>query len=199
MFRPMNAHDPIERFSAWYAEALAQPGTGEPTAMTLATASKQGAPSLRVVLLKAHDARGFVFYTNMESHKSLELKANPQAALCFYWGQLKRQVRVEGSVEQVSDQEADAYFASRALNSQIGALASAQSRELDSRETLMRKVSVLEKQYSEKNPPARPAYWSGWRVVPRVIEFWQEGKFRLHDREVYTRKGDEWTVKRLYP
>ena len=192
-------NDPIALFSEWFAVARKHPGEVDPTAMTLATATKKGVPSARVVLLKAFDARGFVFYTHLDSRKSQEIKENPYAALCFNWSWAARQVRIEGKVKQVSDREADEYFDTRPFSSRIGAIASKQSRPLDSRATLMKKVKALEEKYSETNPPPRPANWSGWRVVPSVMEFWQQGQFRLHDREVYTLSGKGWTVKRLYP
>jgi pyridoxamine 5'-phosphate oxidase len=191
--------DPIKQFEAWLKEAKADPSILEPTAMTLATASSDGVPSARMVLLKGLDARGFVFYTNMESRKSEELAANPRAALCFFWKGLLRQVRVEGPVERVSEREADAYFTTRPLGARIGAIASKQSRVLASREALVRQVEELSKRYDATHPPPRPANWSGWRVVPGVIEFWQEGDARLHDRERFTRQGNEWKIEKLYP
>jgi pyridoxamine 5'-phosphate oxidase len=191
--------DPIALFSTWLAEARANPQVLEPTGMALATATRGGMPSVRMVLLKGHDARGFVFYTNLGSRKSEELKQNPQAALCFHWKALGRQVRVEGAVEQVSDAEADAYYASRPFESRLGAIASLQSRPLESREALISRIDALRENYSESNPPPRPSFWSGWRVVPQVIEFWRDGEFRIHDREVYTRHGEGWDVERLYP
>jgi len=192
-------NNPLGKFVEWLAEARAHTAITEPTAMTLATASKDGIPSARIVLLKGHDERGFVFYTNLGSRKAEELKENPHAALCFAWLPLARQLRIEGMAEQVSDKEADAYYASRPLISRIGAWASEQSRPLASRETLMRKVEALQEQYSEHAPPPRPPHWSGFRVIPNVIEFWQEGKFRLHEREVYTRSNNDWNVQILYP
>ena len=191
--------NPIEWFGQWLDEAKAHADVLEPTAMTLATATKDAVPSARIVLLKAHDARGFVFYTNLESRKSRELKANPQAALCFHWKPLLRQVRVEGRVEPVSKEEADHYFATRPLLSRLGAIASKQSRPLPRRDDFMHAVHALEANYSEENPPPRPDFWSGWRVIPGVIEFWQEGGYRLHDRDVFRRDGDGWNVEKLYP
>lgn len=191
--------NPIALFSKWYDEAKSNPGISDHTAMTLATATCAGKPSLRVVLLKAFDERGFTFYTNMQSRKSNELKENPHASLCFYWPPLGRQVRIEGRVEQVSDKEADEYYASRPLISRIGAWASAQSRPLESRVALIQKVDELKQKYSESNPPQRPSYWSGWRLVPDTIEFWVNGESRLHDRDVYTRDGNGWKMHKLYP
>jgi pyridoxamine 5'-phosphate oxidase len=191
--------NPIKLFSQWFQEAEKNPHISDHTVMTLATANRKAAPSVRVVLLKAFDERGFVFYTNMESRKSQELKENPHASLCFYWQPLGRQVRIEGKVEQVSDKEANEYFNSRPFISRIGAWASKQSSPLVSRETLMKKVEELQKAYSETNPPPRPPHWSGWRLTPSAIEFWQEGEFRLHDRDLYTRDGAGWKVQKLYP
>ena len=193
-------NDPIAKFSEWFELAKSTPEIAEANAMALATASKAGFPSVRIMLLKGFDKQGFVFFTNFEGRKSLELKENPNAALNFFWQPLGRQVRIEGVVEQVSDKEADEYYNTRPFISRIGAHASEQSRPLNSRATLMKKVEELQKIYSEENPPPRPQYWSGWRVIPKRIEFWQAGEFRLHDREVYNRiDGDDWRIERLYP
>ena len=191
--------DPLQQFTEWFEAARAHAGDSQSNAMTLATADKNGAPSARIVLLKAFDERGFVFYTNLESRKSLELKENPRAALCFFWERLGRQVRIEGTVTLVSDEEADEYFAGRPFVSRIGAVASDQSRLLVSRGTLMDKIRKLEEKFSETNPPPRPKHWSGWRLMPERIEFWQEGKFRLHQRELFTRAGEGWKTEGLYP
>lgn len=191
--------DPIKIFSQWFEEAKNSSAVFDATAMTLATADKSGKPSLRAVLLKGFDERGFVFYTNMESRKSLELKANPQAALCFLWQALGYQVRIEGTVTEVSGKEADEYFNSRPLISRIGAIISKQSKELDSHAALIQKVKEAEKIYSEQTPPKRPANWSGWRLMPSSIEFWQQGEYRLHERDIYMRTGNSWTIKKLYP
>lgn len=190
--------DPVQKFSEWLSNAKACAAIVEPTAMALATADAMGEPSVRMVLLKDASEKGFVFYTNFESHKSLDIKANPKAALCFYWGALGRQVRVEGICEKVSDAEADAYFASRPRDSQLGAWASKQSQPLSSKASFMKDIALETAKYIGRDVP-RPPHWSGWRVVPRVIEFWQEGKFRLHDREVFTRDGQGWLVEKLYP
>jgi pyridoxamine 5'-phosphate oxidase len=188
--------EPLAPFRRWLDEAW----KGEPNAhaMTLATTAPDGRPSARVVLLKGFDERGFVFYTNLESRKSIELFANPYAALCFLWKSMNRQVRVEGPVERVADGEADAYFASRPRDSQIGAWASEQSRPLGSRAELERRVAAFSDRFGEGRIP-RPAAWSGFRVVPRHIEFWQERPFRLHDRLLFTREGEVWRRKRLFP
>ena len=189
---------PIAQFGQWLAEAKNHTAINEPTAMCLATADASGEPSARMVLLKDADECGFTFYTNLESHKSSDLHENPKAALCFYWMPMGRQIRVEGIVERVSDEEADAYFASRARDSRIGAWASKQSRPMKNKAELVEAVAREGLRFGVGEVP-RPPFWSGWRVVPRVIEFWQEGRFRLHDREVFTRDGDGWTVTRLYP
>lgn len=189
---------PIDKFQGWLKEARDCNSIVEPTAMALATADAKGEPSLRMVLLKEVTDKGFVFYTNLESHKGHDLKENPKAALCFYWGALGRQVRVEGICELVSDAEADAYFASRPRDSQLGAWASKQSQPLSSKATFMKDIALETAKYIGRDVP-RPPHWSGWRVVPRVIEFWQEGKFRLHDREVFTRANGKWISEKLYP
>jgi len=190
--------DPIERFSQWLEQAKNTPGITEPTAMTLATSTLDGKPSARIVLLKGLDHRGFAFYSNMESRKGGEVRINPRAALCFYWMPLERQVRVEGQLEHVSAEEADTYFASRRRESQIGAWASRQSRPLAGREVLEKAVAEYTRRFEGRTVP-RPPYWIGWRVVPESIEFWQQGDFRLHDREVYIRSGSVWNSRRMYP
>jgi pyridoxamine 5'-phosphate oxidase len=188
--------EPFAVFERWLDEAW----KGEPNAhaMTLATATPEGRPSARLVLLKGLDRRGFVFYTNLESRKSEELFANPHAALCFLWKSLNRQVRVEGPVEQVGDDEADAYFASRPRDSQIGAWASDQSRTLERRGLLERRVEEFSRRFGEDKVP-RPEYWSGFRVVPQRVEYWQERPSRLHDRLLFIREGEGWRRERLFP
>ena len=166
--------------------------------MALATADAQGRPSVRMILLKGHDARGFVFYTNLDSRKGGELAANPNAALLFHWKSLRRQVRVEGPVEPVSDAEADAYFASRARESQLGAWASDQSRPLDRRETFEARYQETAARFDGGDVP-RPPRWSGWRVMPERIEFWSDRAFRLHERRLFTRAGTGWSEGLLYP
>jgi len=188
--------EPLAPFQRWLDEAW----RGEPNAhsMTLATATPDGRPSARMVLLKELDSRGFVFYTNLESRKSEELFANPYAALCFMWKSLNRQVRIEGPVEPVDDEDAEAYFASRPRDSQLGAWASDQSRPLESRAALEQRVEEFSRRFAGDRVP-RPAYWSGFRVVPQRVEFWQERPFRLHDRLLFIREGEGWRRGRLFP
>ncbi|NKB49756.1 MAG: pyridoxamine 5'-phosphate oxidase [Alphaproteobacteria bacterium] len=190
--------DPIAQFSAWYRDAEASQ-VKNPGAMTLATATADGRPSARMVLLKGHSAEGFVFYTNLNSQKAAELAANPHAALCFYWRSPARQVRIEGPVEPVSEDQADAYFASRARGSQIGAWASDQSKPLASRDLLENRAA----EYEAKFPAGeveRPPFWSGYRVAPQRIEFWTERDDRMHDRQLFERTADGgWQESWLYP
>lgn len=190
--------DPFAHFAAWFSEAQASE-VNDANAMTLATTDRAGRPSARVVLLKDVDSRGFVFYTNLESRKGEELLANPNAALLFHWKSLRRQVRIEGPAELVSDAEADAYFASRPYGSQIGAWASDQSRPLAARETLTDRVRASEARFPEGAVP-RPPHWSGYRIVPQLVELWQDMPFRLHDRLVFTRTATGgWATGRLFP
>ena len=192
-----DAKDPIALFAGWYDEVM-KSDLKNPTAVTLATADGDGRPTARMVLLKGFDERGFVFYTNTESRKGDAMSTNPRAALCFYWPPFDRQVRVEGAVEPVSDEEADAYFATRPKDSQIGAWASAQSRPLEGRFALEKEVVRYAAKFAIGKVP-RPPHWSGFRVAPERIEFWQEGAFRMHDRLVFSRNGDGWTSQRLFP
>jgi len=189
--------DPLILFQRWLNEAIAA-GIHLAEAMTLATATPSGKPSARLVLLKQADKHGFVFYTNYNSMKARELDANPQAALVFYWPQLERQVRVEGTVERTSAAESDTYFKTRPRESQIGALASPQSEVVASREALQERVNELEKLY-EGREVDRPAHWGGYRLRVERIEFWKGRPGRLHDRILYERQGDDWSIKRLAP
>jgi pyridoxamine 5'-phosphate oxidase len=189
--------EPIGLFVDWLADARAHE-VNDPNAMTLSTVDADGWPEARLVLLKDVDARGFTFYSNRESAKGLELAANPVAALTFHWKSLRRQVRVRGRVEPVTPQEADAYFASRARESRIGAWASDQSRPLDDRATLEAAVVRETARFEGQNVP-RPERWTGWRVVPRSVEFWRDRPFRLHDRLRFDREGDGWAKTRLWP
>src|SRR5262249_47418011 len=189
--------EPFTRFAEAFARAKSvEPH--DPTAMSLATVDKRGAPSVRVVLLKEVDERGFVFYTNRTSKKGDDLKANPRAALCLYWPALGEQVRVEGTVEPVTDAESDVYFASRARESQLGAWASRQSRPLERYELLEERLHDLDDAYAGQEVP-RPRHWGGYRVVPDRIEFWKSAPHRLHRREVYTRAEGGWAMELLNP
>lgn len=192
--------DPIARFRELLAEAeaLGRDVLPEPTAMMLSTVGADGQPSSRVVLLKGFDERGFVFYTNLESRKGREMAARPRVALCFHWQLLERQVRIEGDAELVTAAEADAYFATRARLSQIGAWASLQSRPLSSDAELEARMHEMEERFAGQKVP-RPPHWSGFRVVPRRIEFWRNRAFRLHERLLYERGDGQWRVSRLYP
>lgn len=192
--------DPLQRFSELLGKVRANPGILEPTGMTLSTVGPDGRPSARVVLLKGVDARGLVFYTNSRSRKGREVLSNPNVALTFWWPQIETQVRFEGAASRVSDEESDAYFASRVRISQIGAWASQQSEELSSREQLEKRFAEIEQQYDGKTIP-RPPHWFGFRVVPVLVEFWLSRPGRLHERDVYTRKGPgaEWSMKLLNP
>lgn len=192
----VTVHDPIETFRQLYEQA--ERLCVEPDAMVLSTVDADGRPSGRYVLLKAVDGRGFVFYTNLESRKARALDANPFAALCFYWAPLGKQVRIEGSIERVTDGEADAYFATRPRDSQLGAWASQQSAVLESPSVLAERVAAIRTRFADGDVP-RPPFWSGFRVVPTAIEFWTRDAARLHVRERFNRHGEGWTRSLLYP
>lgn len=190
--------NPFRQFKKWFDQALAAQLT-EPNAMTLATTTPDGKPSARIVLLKDFDPRGFVFYTNYNSQKGQELAENPQASLVFWWAELERQVRVSGRVEKVSENESDAYFHSRPLNSRLGAWASNQSEVIESRKILEQRLWELQAEYQNQDVQ-RPRHWGGLRVIPTEIEFWQGRSSRLHDRLRYTRlNNDNWQIERLSP
>jgi pyridoxamine 5'-phosphate oxidase len=193
----LNPEDPIDRFLALQA-AAAPHEPEQATAATLATADVEGRPSARVVLVKSADSRGFVFFTNRESRKGRELETNPWAALCFFWPSLIRQIRVEGGVERVEDDESDAYFSSRPRGSQIGAWASRQSAVLPSREALEERVARVSTRYAGQTVP-RPPFWGGYRLLPQRIELWHGRESRLHDRQLYERDGESWRESRLSP
>lgn len=189
--------DPLALFEEWLAEAR-ETEINDPEAMALATADPSGQPSVRMVLLKDYGPAGYVFYTNEQSAKGEQLAANPRAALLFHWKSLRRQVRIEGAVESVPDTDADAYFATRARDSQLGAWASDQSRPLDRRGTFERRFADMQQKFAGKDVP-RPPHWNGYRVTPDRIEFWTDREHRLHERRLFTRAGDGWSEGLLYP
>jgi len=191
------ADEPIRLFSRWLEDAT-KSELNDPSAVALATVDPDGLPNVRMVLLKDHDEKGFVFYTNFESAKGREILASMKAAMCFHWKSLRRQVRVRGAVEVVTEAEADAYFESRPRGSRIGAWASKQSRPLETRFALEKAVAEYTTRHAIGTIP-RPEYWSGFRIVPSEIEFWHDRPFRLHDRVRFEREGDRWRKVRLYP
>ena len=193
-----NNDNPFEIFDTWF-DLAKESELDDPNAMCLATVSKDGKPSARMVLLKEHDDRGFVFYTNKESRKGTELLATQSAALCFHWKSLHRQIRIEGQIEEVSAAQADAYYNSRHRGSRIGAWSSLQSQPLDSRDTLAKRVADFEEKFKDQEDIPRPPHWTGFRVKPEMIEFWDDGEYRLHDRFVFEKLGETWQVQRLYP
>lgn len=190
--------DPTDQFGRWFEEALAA-NLHEPNAMTLATATPDGSPSARIVLLKGFDERGFVFYTNYEGRKAREIKANPRVSLVFYWGELERQIRIEGGVSRVPEEESDTYYESRPRGSRLGAWVSEQSRPVEDRSVLEDRVRELEARYEDQDI-LRPPFWGGYRVEPESMEFWQGRESRLHDRLVYRRSAEGgWKIERLQP
>lgn len=189
--------EPFALFAAWLKDAEASE-INDPNAVALATVDADGLPNVRMVLLKGFDSRGFVFYTNFESQKGQEILGQKKAAMCFHWKSLRRQVRLRGEVEVVSDAEADEYYQSRPLGSRIGAWASKQSRPLEGRFALEKAVAEYTAKYALGNVP-RPPHWSGFRIIPKSIEFWHDRKFRLHDRIEFRRDGDGWSKVRMYP
>ena len=193
----MSETDPFRLFADWYAEAC-ESEPNDPDAMALATATPDGRPSVRMVLLKGHESSGFTFYTNLDSRKGAELSANGRAALLFHWKSLRRQVRIEGPVLPVRDPEADAYFATRSRDSQLGAWASWQSRPLDSRDTFEKRYEEMVRRFEGEAVP-RPPRWSGFRVIPELFEFWSDRPHRLHERRIFTPDGNGWQEGLLYP
>lgn len=193
----MTATDPFQLFAEWLEEARASE-PNDPEAVALATAVPDGRPSVRMVLLKGHGPDGFVFYTNLDSRKAAELAANPHAALLFHWKSLRRQVRIEGTIEPASNSEANAYFATRARDSQLGAWASYQSRPLDKRETFDRRYEEMKRKFEGQDVP-RPPRWGGFRLKPEAFEFWSDRPHRLHERRVFKPAAGSWTEGLLYP
>lgn len=190
--------DAIQQFALWFEQAM-EAKVPEPNAMTLATADGKGRPSARIVLLKDFDAEGFVFFTNYESHKGKDLKANPHAALVFFWHDLERQIRIEGKVKKIKSKESDLYFFSRPKESRLGAWTSPQSQKIESREILEETFEELAQTYAEQDPP-RPDFWGGYRLIPKRIEFWQGRPSRLHDRVLYEKSpSGKWKISRLAP
>lgn len=190
--------EPFKKFSTWIDKAVATKEIVEPTAMCLSTVAEGGLPSSRMILLKKFDERGFCFFTNLTSRKGKELNSNKNVALCFYWGALGFQVRIEGVVEKVSIEEADEYFSSRRRGSQVGAWASKQSHEMQEWSEFEERIKTISADFAGQEIP-RPPFWSGFRVIPKRIEFWEEGEFRIHRREVYERNLEGWIVKKIYP
>ena len=190
--------NPIDLFKKWFAEAE-KSEINDPNALSVATSNKDGIPSVRMVLLKGLSEKGFVFYTNFNSKKGKDLKNNPYASMCFHWKSLRRQVRIIGTVEKVTDREADDYYNTRPYKNKIGAWASSQSQVLDKRETFIKKIKEFEKKYPEQNIVPRPPHWSGWRLVPNEIEFWLDGEGRIHERLNYIKENDKWKKEILYP
>lgn len=197
---PYPVQNPLSRFNRLYGQALQVDRSilAEPNAMSLATVGMSGAPSVRIVLMKEVDERGFVFYTNLEGRKGRELRTHPVAAICFHWPPLEVQVRAEGSISLVSDEEADAYFATRPRESQIGAWASIQSQPIEHASDLAARVEEYEAKFNDSEIP-RPPFWSGFRLRPDKIEFWRSRPGRLHERHLYVRSGESWTMETLYP
>ncbi len=190
--------NPIDLFKKWFSDAE-KSEVNDPNAFAIATADKSYQPNVRMVLLKGLNEKGFVFYTNFNSKKGKELKNNSKASMCFHWKSLRRQIRVLGNVEEVTSAEADEYYNSRPYKNKIGAWASSQSELLDKRETFIKRINEFEKKFDKKTSVPRPPYWSGWRVLPKEIEFWLDGEGRIHERLVYLKKNSTWEKKLLFP
>ena len=190
--------NPIDLFKNWFKKAE-ETEVNDPNALALGTADQKNQPSVRMVLLKGLSNEGFVFYTNFNSKKGSDLKNNQQASMCFYWKSLRRQVRVIGKVQQVTDKEADEYYNSRPYKNRISAWASNQSKKLDSRDTFLKKIAEFEKKHPDQNNVPRPPHWSGWRILPKEIEFWLDGEGRIHERLNYINNDSKWTKEILYP
>ncbi len=190
--------NPIDLFKNWFSDAKKKE-INDPNAVAVATSDIKNQPNVRMVLLKGLSEKGFVFYTNFKSKKGEELKDNSKASLCFHWKSLRRQVRVLGNVEEVTPKEADEYYNSRPYKNRIGAWASSQSKILDKRETFTKKINEFEKKYDKKKLVPRPPHWSGWRVLPKEIEFWLDGEGRIHERLVYIKENEKWIKRLLYP
>ena len=190
--------NPIDLFKNWFKKAE-ETEVNDPNALALGTADQKNQPSVRMVLLKGLSNEGFVFYTNFNSKKGSDLKNNQQASMCFHWKSLRRQVRVIGKVQQVTDKEADRYYNSRPYKNRISAWASNQSKKLDSRDTFLKKIAEFEKKYPDQNNVPRPPHWSGWRILPKEIEFWLDGEGRIHERLNYINTNGKWTKEILYP
>lgn len=193
-----NKYDPIALFGEWFEEAKNDSRIVEPTAFTLATATKDGVPSARIVLLKDFSSEGFVFYTNLTSKKGIELKDNPLASLCFYWEEIGKQVRIDGAVNKVQEKDADAYFATRPRERQLSAWASKQSVMLEDMKVLEERITLIDEDFKGMDIP-RPPFWSGYVVSPDVIEFWERGQYRRHKRDLFTRVANGWQHEMLYP
>ncbi len=194
----MDLDDPLKLFKIWMSEAEKNE-INDPNALSLATTNKNNEPSVRMVLLKELNQKGFVFYTNLNSPKSEDLKQNPRASMCFHWKSLQRQVRISGSINQIEDKEADIYFNSRPYESKIGAWASDQSKAMNTREEFLKKINEFKVKYKDKNNVPRPKYWSGWILNPSIIEFWLGDEFRIHERLKYKKISNNWKKEVLYP
>ena len=190
--------NPIELFKKWFSKAE-ESEVNDPNAVAIATADQNNQPNVRMVLLKGLSNKGFVFYTNFNSKKGSDLKINQQACMCFHWKSLRRQVRVIGKVEQVTEKEADDYFNSRPYKNRVSAWASSQSEKLESRDTFLKKIEVFSKKYPDQNNVPRPPHWSGWRILPNEIEFWLDGEGRIHERLNYVKNNSKWIKEILYP